>query len=101
MSRAPFSCRIALSLVLLICGSVPVVSHAVQAQGGDVRAPVTPLALDPAPSQLRLANGAPGPKYWQNRADYQIRATLSPSLLGTRQRSTSPGIWKNNTWMAK
>lgn len=35
-----------------------------------------PLALAPAPSQVRLANGAPGPKYWQNRADYDLHATL-------------------------
>ena len=30
----------------------------------------------PAPNEFRLANGAPGPRYWQNRADYDIRATL-------------------------
>jgi hypothetical protein len=35
-----------------------------------------PLQLTPYPSQTRLANGAPGPKYWQNRADYALRATL-------------------------
>lgn len=26
----------------------------------------------------RSGNGAPGPDYWQNRADYRIRATLDP-----------------------
>ena len=35
-----------------------------------------PIAQPPAPSDIRLANGAPGPKYWQNRADYQLKATL-------------------------
>ena len=35
-----------------------------------------PLTLPPAPSAVRLANGAPGPKYWQNRADYDLHATL-------------------------
>jgi hypothetical protein len=35
-----------------------------------------PLTLGPAPSATRLANGAPGPKYWQNRADYVLHATL-------------------------
>jgi hypothetical protein len=35
-----------------------------------------PLALGPAPSGTRLANGAPGPKYWQNRADYVLYTTL-------------------------
>jgi hypothetical protein len=30
----------------------------------------------PTPNEYRLASGAPGPAYWQNRADYDIRATL-------------------------
>lgn len=29
-------------------------------------------------SETRSASGQPGPKYWQNRADYQISATLNP-----------------------
>ncbi|MDB4881464.1 MAG: peptidase [Gemmatimonadetes bacterium] len=34
-----------------------------------------PLMLR-APNEFRAASGAPGPKYWQNRADYDIKATL-------------------------
>lgn len=34
-----------------------------------------PLPLAPA-TDYRSASGAPGPHYWQNRADYDIRATL-------------------------
>ena len=34
-----------------------------------------PLAL-PAPNSYRTGSGAPGPKYWQNRADYRLEATL-------------------------
>ena len=30
----------------------------------------------PGPNMLRLASGAPGPEYWQQRADYTIAATL-------------------------
>jgi hypothetical protein len=30
----------------------------------------------PDPSEQRTAGGAPGPKYWQQRVDYVIRATL-------------------------
>ena len=30
----------------------------------------------PGPSRYRGANGAPGPDYWQQRADYRISATL-------------------------
>ena len=30
--------------------------------------------------EVRAADGTPGPKYWQNRADYNISATLDDSL---------------------
>ena len=30
----------------------------------------------PGPNQYRSSNGAPGPQYWQQRADYTIDATL-------------------------
>lgn len=29
-----------------------------------------------APNEYRSANGSPGPKYWQNRADYKLAVTL-------------------------
>ena len=32
-----------------------------------------------APSDVRLASGRPGPRYWQQRADYKIDATLDPA----------------------
>ena len=35
-----------------------------------------PLAQLPSPNEYRLPSGAPGPAYWQNRADYEIRAAL-------------------------
>jgi hypothetical protein len=34
-----------------------------------------PVALPPA-NEMRRSDGAPGPKYWQQRADYVIRAAL-------------------------
>jgi len=37
-----------------------------------------PLPADEPVNRYRSANGAPGPDYWQNRADYQIAATLAP-----------------------
>ncbi len=30
----------------------------------------------PSPNEMRNASGAPGPKYWQQQVDYQIKATL-------------------------
>jgi hypothetical protein len=48
-------------------------------------------AFDPqfypvAPNEYRSASGEPGPKYWQNRADYKLAATLDTanhSITGT------------------
>ncbi len=37
--------------------------------------PFRPLEL-PAPNEYRGADGRPGPRYWQQRVDYTIRATL-------------------------
>ncbi|HVK97880.1 MAG TPA: M1 family metallopeptidase [Flavisolibacter sp.] len=35
----------------------------------------------PTPNEYRTASGAPGPKYWQQRADYDIKATLDEKAL--------------------
>src|SRR6476659_2745548 len=51
-----------------------------------------PLELR-APNIYRSGSGAPGPKYWQNRADYDIRASLdttAKTLTGSlRMRYTN------------
>lgn len=44
-----------------------------------------PLDL-PAPNQIRTGSGAPGARYWQNHADYDIKASLdttSKTLTGS------------------
>ena len=35
----------------------------------------------PTPNEYRTASGAPGPKYWQQRCDYRIKATLDEKNL--------------------
>src|SRR5512143_4245592 len=35
-----------------------------------------PLFYSQAPNDYRTGSGEPGPKYWQNRADYKINCTL-------------------------
>ncbi|MFL9483067.1 M1 family metallopeptidase [Chitinophagaceae bacterium LWZ2-11] len=35
----------------------------------------------PSPNEYRTASGAPGPKYWQQRADYDIKCTLDEKKL--------------------
>ena len=47
-----------------------------------------PLVLPEAVNSYRSANGAPGPLYWQNRADYEIYAaidTATKTLTGDRK----------------
>src|ERR1700733_12375238 len=36
-----------------------------------------PLFYNKNGNEYRAADGEPGPKYWQNRADYQLAATLN------------------------
>src|ERR1700761_9415506 len=43
-------------------------------------------AMLPTPNEYRTASGAPGPKYWQQRCDYDIKANLDEDkqwLTGT------------------
>jgi peptidase M1-like protein len=47
----------------------------------------SPLSL-PTPTQLRNADGAPGPRYWQQRVDYTIRATLDTAAKTLRGSET-------------
>ena len=74
-----------------------------------IKPPVTddgiwqPLELA-APNNIRRPDGAPGAAYWQQRADYTIRATLdtaSKSLSGTesiRYTNNSPDTLRS-VWM--
>jgi hypothetical protein len=45
----------------------------------DPQAAWDPTFLDQPPNRYRLGTGTPGPGYWQNRAKYDIRATLDTS----------------------
>lgn len=49
--------------------------------------PFRPLDL-PTPTDVRTASGRPGPKYWQQRVDYKISATLDPARNELRGRET-------------
>jgi Peptidase family M1 domain len=41
-----------------------------------------PLTLPDPVNRYRSSNGAPGPDYWQNGADYEIHANLDPATKG-------------------
>jgi hypothetical protein len=55
-------------------------------QAGDT-SPFRPLAL-PAPTLVREGSGLPGPRYWQQRADYVIRAALDTAAQRVAGRET-------------
>ncbi|MGE3143742.1 MAG: M1 family metallopeptidase, partial [Hyphomonadaceae bacterium] len=57
---------------------LPAQALAEPAPGYDPRAAFAPLASPQAVNAYRGGDGAPGPAYWTNRADYDIRATLDP-----------------------
>ena len=63
-------------------------------QVGDT-SPFRRLVL-PTPTQMRAGSGAPGPRYWQQRVDYTIRASLDTAthtIAGTetiRYTNNSP-----------
>jgi hypothetical protein len=42
----------------------------------------------PTPNEYRTASGAPGPKYWQQRCDYDIKASLDEANLRLKGSET-------------
>src|SRR5256884_9898593 len=85
---------LALALVLAALQQPAPAPATLPPQVGDT-SPFRRLVL-PAPSLLRAGSGAPGPRYWQQRADYTIRAspdTPTPTLAGAgtvRYTNNSP-----------
>ncbi|HET6577095.1 MAG TPA: M1 family metallopeptidase [Gemmatimonadales bacterium] len=52
---------------------------------GDTSAAARFQRLDlPTPTSIRTGSGEPGPRYWQQRADYLIRATLDTTTRSIR-----------------
>ncbi|MGD8277357.1 MAG: hypothetical protein PVH00_04995, partial [Gemmatimonadota bacterium] len=50
---------------------------------------VTPISFDRAVERgTRTRTGAPGPRYWQNSSDYDIRATITPADSMLRAEET-------------
>src|SRR6266705_1563032 len=70
-----------------------VTSLALQASVADT-SPFRALPL-PAANRVRGASGAPGPDYWQQRADYVIRATLDTA--GSVLRGTERVHYENHS----
>ena len=69
-----------LSLALGL-GVALILSHAAAAQDKPAYNPretFAPLTLPGPINSYRSGSGAPGPAYWQNRADYDLRAAIDP-----------------------
>jgi hypothetical protein len=53
--------------------------------------------MQQAVNVYRSSNGLPGPQYWQNRADYQIHATLKPDATAPTLRGEEVITYTNNS----
>ena len=56
-----------------------------------------PRPYDQPVNEYRSANGLPGPAYWQNRADYNIHATLSPDTAAPTLTGSEVITYTNNS----
>ncbi|MDQ6647660.1 MAG: M1 family metallopeptidase, partial [Pseudomonadota bacterium] len=85
--------RIAASLALLLCTALS--AHAADATKDRFNPQQTfaPFAWPHPANAMRDASGKQGPLFWQNRADYTIKATLEPA---TRKLSGSKVIIYSN-----
>ncbi|HKP73982.1 MAG TPA: M1 family metallopeptidase [Longimicrobiaceae bacterium] len=79
VSRAPL---LALAAAMVAGGAMPA---AAQSHGSVPDTSIfAPLGLWPSPNEIRTGAGAPGARYWQNRADYTLRATLDTATKTVR-----------------
>jgi hypothetical protein len=64
-----------------LIGSALIVAATTAASGPNYqpRETFAPFDMEQAVNRYRGGDGLPGPDYWQNRADYVIRATLDPA----------------------
>ncbi len=74
-SRAASVVLATAALALPAAAQGPAGSRAFDTTGVGDTSLFAPLNL-PSPNIYRTGSGAPGPKYWQNRADYDLEATL-------------------------
>src|SRR5580698_7502653 len=94
------------SLLALSVASIAVAQTAPgvpRAAGYDPQKTFAPLTLPDPVNAYRSSNGAPGPAYWQNEADYELHADLDTSAKVLRASEiitytnnspdTLPSLW--------
>jgi hypothetical protein len=72
-------------LVLAVAGQLPAAAQTTNS-GTDKFAQLETML--PTPNSYRTASGAPGPDYWQQRADYDIKVTLDDAKQALTGRET-------------
>ena len=74
--------RLILSLVASLFLTITFAQEAQQSKGSkyDHREAFNPLFYPQSGNEIRSGSGEPGPKYWQNRADYKISCTLDTGM---------------------
>lgn len=74
--RIPRATRFLRAIGKPCCFAAVIIATGVTAQSYQPRETFAPFDMGQAVNRYRGGNGLPGPDYWQNRADYTIRATL-------------------------
>jgi hypothetical protein len=65
-----------------------VAQNSVAQNSYDPRLTFAPLTLPNAVNSYRSSNGAPGPAYWQNEADYEMHAEIDPAAKTLKNNET-------------
>ena len=68
-----------LAVALLLASSAGMAAQTPPASNYDPLQTFAPFVYPQPANAFRTASGRPGPLFWQNRADYQIKATLEPT----------------------
>jgi hypothetical protein len=68
-----------LAVALLLASSAGMAAQTPPASNYDPLQTFAPFVYPHPVNAFRTASGRPGPLFWQNRADYQIKATLEPT----------------------
>ena len=76
----------AVSVFLLGAAAWSQTSAAAGSATYDPRLTFAPLTLPDPVNAYRSSNGAPGPAYWQNEADYELHAALDTAAKQLQQR---------------
>ena len=68
-----------LALALLFASGTGMAAQTPPASNYDPLQTFAPFVYPQSANAFRTSSGRPGPLFWQNRADYQIKATLDPA----------------------